>query len=91
MMEKRLANADDIPDLVALRKRQLTDEGLPPIIAEIDQHLADYFASAMADGSFVAWVMEAEDKIIATGGICFYALPPTFSNPTGRVAYITNM
>jgi GNAT superfamily N-acetyltransferase len=30
-------------------------------------------------------------EIIATSGICFYQLPPTFSNPTGRVAYVANM
>jgi len=89
-MRKRLADAGDIPVLVELRKRQLIDERAQPV-AEIDRQLADYFSAAIADGSFVAWVMEEDGEIIATGGICFYALPPTFSNPAGRAAHITNM
>jgi len=91
-MQMRPADMDDIPTLVALRKQQLIDEdgGLQPI-AEIDRHLAEYFASAMADGSLVVWVTEVDSEIIATGAVCFYALPPTFLNPTGRVAYITSM
>jgi len=87
-MQMRPANTNDIPVLVELRKRQLMDEGegVPS-----DHHLVHYFTAAMADGSFAAWVMEEQGEIAATGAACFYALPPTFSNPTGRVAYVTNM
>ena len=85
---------DDIPILIDLRKQQLIDEGLPPnanIDMNIDKQLAEYFVSAIADGSFISGVMEINGEIIATSGICFYSLPPNFSNPTGRTAYITNM
>jgi len=87
-MHKRPANADDIPVLVELRKRQLVDEGegVPS-----DHYLVNYFTASMADGSLAAWVMEEQGEIIATGGVCFYALPPTYRNPTGRTAYLTNM
>ena len=87
-MQMRPANANDIPTLVELRKRQLMDEGegVPP-----DRHLVNYFTAAMADGSLAAWVAEEQGEIIATGAVCFYTLPPAFRNPTGRVAYITNM
>jgi len=94
-MQIRPANADDIPVLVALRKQLLTEEGPPPWarhpLPDLDAPLGRYFARAMADGSFVAWVAEADGEMIATGGLCFYALPPTFSEPAGQVAYITNM
>jgi ribosomal protein S18 acetylase RimI-like enzyme len=30
-------------------------------------------------------------EIVATAGICFYQLPCTFSNPSGKIAYITNI
>ena len=93
-MQKRLANKNDITVLVELRKQQLIDEGLPPISNIdmcIDKQLADYFNSAINDGSFISWVMENDGEIIATSGICFYSLPPNFSNQTGRTAYITNM
>ena len=35
--------------------------------------------------------MVCDSEIIATSGVCFYVLPPNFSNPTGETAYITNM
>ncbi|MDR2687018.1 MAG: GNAT family N-acetyltransferase [Oscillospiraceae bacterium] len=87
-MQIRPANANDIPALVELRKRQLADEGEGP---PPDHHLIKYFTAAMADGSLAAWVTEAQGVIIATGAVCFYALPPTYRNPTGRTAYVTNM
>jgi len=89
-MIKQKAEMNDISSLVELRKKQLIDEGLPPI-SDIDKQLADYFASAITDGSFVSWIMESDSNIIATSGVCFYSLPPTYSDPSGRIAYITNM
>jgi len=93
-MEKRKATTDDIPVLVELRKKQLIDEGLPLIAnidMNIDKQLTDYFISAISDETFISWIMEDNGEIIATSGVCFYTLPPNFSNPTGRTAYITNM
>lgn len=92
-MRKRLATPNDIPILVELRKQQLIDEGLPPVSIkmDIDMELSDYFTSAISDGTFISWVMDNDGEIIATSGVCFYALPPNFSNPSGKIAYITNM
>jgi len=93
-MNKRLATLNDIPILIELRKQQLIDEGLPPITnidMNIDRQLSDYFTATISDGSFISWVMENDGEIIATSGLCFYSLPPNYSNPTGRTAYITNM
>jgi GNAT superfamily N-acetyltransferase len=92
-MQKRKANIEDIPVLIKLRKNQLTDEGLPQgvVVTDIDRQLTDYFLSALTDGSFVSWVMENDGDVIATSGVCFYTLPPSYGNLTGKVAYITNM
>jgi len=92
-MRKRLADLNDIPVLAKLRKQQLVDEGLPPgqLNMEIDTELADYFTCAISDGAFISWVMDNDGEIIATSGVCFYTLPPNYSNPSGRTAYITNM
>jgi len=92
-MRKRLADLNDVPVLVKLRKQQLLDEGLPPVSfqMDIDTELNDYFTAAISDGTFISWVMEQNGEIIATSGVCFYALPPNYSNPSGRTAYITNM
>ena len=93
-MNKRLAVINDVPVLIELRKQQLIDEGLPPISnidMNIDKQLSDYFTTSITDGSFISWVMESDGEIIATSGLCFYTLPPNFSNPTGRTAYVTNI
>lgn len=89
-MKKRMADLKDISALVELRKEQLTEEGGLPV-SDIDKPLADYFNAAITDGSFISWVMVNNGEIIATSGICFYPLPPTFFNPSGKTAYITNM
>ena len=92
-MQKRLADQGDISTLIKLRKQQLTDEGLPlgSMQMDIDSELTDYITSAISDGSFISWIMEQDGEIIATSGVCFYALPPNFSNPSGKTAYVTNM
>ena len=91
-MIKRKADLSDVPILVELRKKQLIDEGekLPDASNFINQ-TSDYFKSSIIDESFISWVMEDDGEIIATSGLCFYSLPPSFSNPTGMNAYITNM
>ncbi len=86
----RKADADDIPQLVDCRIQQLVDEGYPEI-RDIRAELAHYFAVGLADGSLICWVAVVDGNIAGTSGLCFYQLPPTFSNPTGRIAYITNM
>ena len=91
-MDYRKANTNDIQHLVRYRKQQLIDEGLPPNAnLNIYKELSDYFMQSISDGSLISWLAEDNGEIIATSGICFYQLPPTFSNPTGRVAYVTNM
>ncbi|MHC1683169.1 MAG: GNAT family N-acetyltransferase [Clostridiaceae bacterium] len=89
-MNYRKANLEDIPQLVELRKIQLIDEGLRPI-NNIDNELYKYFQESLEDGSLISWILEVEDKIIATSGICFYQYPPSYANPTGKIAYVTNM
>ncbi len=91
-MNYRKANINDIQYLVLYRKQQLIDEGLPPNAnMNIDKELSDYFYSSISDGSLISWLAVDGDEIVATSGICFYQLPPTYSNPTGRVSYVTNM
>lgn len=89
-MKYRKANISDIPYLVSLRKQQLLDEGSVPV-NDIDTELTEYFTSCLVANTFVSWLAVNDNTIVATSGICFYRLPPTYSNPTGRVAYITNM
>jgi GNAT superfamily N-acetyltransferase len=89
-MYYRRATINDIPCLIEFRKQQLIDEGFPPI-ANIDLELREYFLSGLSDGSFISWLAVDKSSVVATSGLCFYQLPPSYSNPTGRVAYVTNM
>lgn len=89
-MECRKASEADIDQLVRLRIKQLIDEGYPEI-RDINKDLEQYFSESLENGSLVCWIGLAGDAIVATAGVCFYQLPSTFSNPSGRIAYITNM
>ena len=90
MIEYRKANINDVQYLVGYRKQQLIDEG-EIFEYKIDSELFDYFISSISDNSLISWLAVDSEKIIATSGVCFYQLPPTSRNPTGKVAYITNM
>lgn len=89
-MKFRKATVNEIDQLIYLRKKQLVDEGIEPN-QEIDTELKEFFTNKMSDGSLVEWIVEDNDEIIATGAIVFYEFPPTYTNKSGKKAYITNM
>ena len=89
-MEYRKATEVDIDQLVKLRISQLLDEGYPET-SDIRKDLEKYFSASLKNESLICWVGLANEAIVATAGLCFYQLPSTFSNPSGRIAYITNM
>lgn len=89
-VDYRMAAPDDAEVLAKLRTQQLIEEGNAEQ-TDISKKLKDYFSLSLADGSLICWLGIVDDNIVATGGLCFYSLPPTFSNPTGRNAYLTNM
>lgn len=90
MLKYRKAIIDDIVKLIDLRKRQLVDEGIEPNI-DIDRELNLFFHNKLSDGSLIQWLAEDNEEIIATGAIIFYEFPPTYTNKSGKKAYITNM
>jgi len=84
------ATVNEIDQLIYLRKKQLVDEGIEPN-QEIDTELKEFFTNKMSDGSLIEWIVEDNEEIIATGAIVFYEFPPTYTNKSGKKAYITNM
>lgn len=86
----RKATIDDVEILAQLRKQQLNDEGMPAL-CNIDDKLCDYFESKISDNTFISWLAIDGGDIIATSGVCFHQVPPSYTNPFGVVAYITNM
>lgn len=88
-MEFRKATIDDVETLVKLRKKQLLDEG-SCTAKDLDQELADYFSYGLLNNTFISWLAVEDNEVIATSGVCFYRIPPSYTT-TGKVAYITNM
>ncbi|SUV06701.1 GCN5-like N-acetyltransferase [Priestia megaterium] len=89
-MKFRKATVNETDQLIYLRKKQLVDEGIEPN-QEIDTELKEFFTNKMSDGSLIEWIVEDNEEIIATGAIVFYEFPPTYTNKSGKKAYITNM
>ena len=89
-MEFRRATIEDIDSLVELRKQQLIDEGLSET-ENIDAQLHDYFYAHLINDTFISWLAVEDGQVVATSGLSFYQVPPSFQNPSGKVAYVTNM
>ncbi len=89
-MNYRKANMDDIDKLVKLRKKQLVDEGIEPNI-DINRELYVFFKNKLSDGTLIQWLVEDNEEIIACGAVIFYEFPPSYTNKTGKRAYIANM
>ncbi len=92
MLHYRKAILTDIPMLVSLRIEFLkevmhTDTPGNDITAGLEQ----YFTQHLEQGKYINWLAIDNDRIVGTGGICFYSIPPNFFNPTGDKAYILNV
>ncbi len=89
-MNYRKANVEDVKQLVELRKKQLIDEGCYSD-NNIDDELEKYFSSSIINENLIVWIAIEDEHIVGTCGVCFFQYPPSFSNVTGRIAYITNV
>lgn len=92
-MDYRKAIVEDIDKLIEIRiemRNQREDS------TNIDSKIFysntfEYYKTHIMDESFISWIALDGEKIIATSGICFYSVPPTYSNMSGLVAYVMNM
>lgn len=89
-LKLRKATIDDIWDLVRLRKIQLVDEGQSPD-TDVDQEMYEFFRKRFDEGSIIQYVIEDGREIVATGAVIFYDFPPSFTNVSGKRAYIANI
>lgn len=90
----RLATAADLDALLTLRIAMFRELAKVPD----DDPLTDfieatrlYLARALPRGEFLAFVAEAEGRIVATSGLVFFQRAPIRRNLSGREAYILNM
>lgn len=88
----RKATIEDIDELIKLRIEFMSEMNKK---AEVPQNLENelkiYFKEHISNNTFVAWLAIVDDKIVATSGVCFYTVPPTFKNVAGKNAYIMNV
>jgi GNAT superfamily N-acetyltransferase len=94
MLEYRKATKEDICELVRLRIdfiREVQNLTKGDDVSDLKQSLIEYFSDAIITNSFVAWLALENNRIVATSGLCFYTLPPSYKNLSGKTAYIMNM
>lgn len=89
-MNYRKATVDDANLLMEWRKIQLVEEGIKAD-KDIDKELEAFFQKKLAEESLIQWIVEEQTEIIATGAILIYDFPPSYTNKSGKKAYVTNM
>ena len=59
--------------------------------AEFYRRNLEFFRTHLADGTFISYIVWADDEAAACSGLSIQIHPPTYENPTGKHGYITNM
>ena len=86
----RVATEQDIALLCEMRKTQLIHEGIAATV-DMDGELTAYFMEFLKTGQLYEVLGIAQGGVVAAGAVCFYTYPPSYTNKTGKIAYITNM
>src|SRR5436309_435460 len=88
----RLATADDVESLVALRMAFLAEVSeADPADAALLTALRRYFATVVPAGEFVAAIAEHDGQVVASSGLVYHCHPPSPANMAGCEAYVMNM
>lgn len=90
MITYRPLKNDDLPAFIALRIRQLREEGAKEQI-DLAPALRDYYDRHLADGSFVAFLALDGERVVGTGAASFVEKPPYFGCPSGRIGLLSSM
>jgi GNAT superfamily N-acetyltransferase len=93
MLTIRLAGAEDIEQVVALRVAflQETSASSPDTDPELLSLTRKYVSEKLPTGEFLVWFAEYDGEIVGTGGLIFSHRPPTPSNTSALQAYVLNM
>ena len=75
MLEYRLMTALDIEAYIALRVRQLREEGATEDV-DLAPALRDYYDRHLSDDTFRAWLAVEDGRIVATSGMSLAEKPP---------------
>lgn len=95
-MDIRFATIDDIELIIKLRTLQLEDEAKQynsseTVSDDYLKHMYRYLLNEFNKERFIQVFIEEDNYVIATGALKWTDFPPSFTNPTGYLGYITNM
>ncbi|MCE5323089.1 GNAT family N-acetyltransferase [bacterium] len=91
MLKIRLADIDDIEQIVALRMAFVREFQKAPESPDFVDLTRRYIADKLPKGEFMVWLAEEEGRVIGTGGLIFFIRPPLYTRPYERHPYILNM
>ena len=86
----RRLSADDLDAFIAVRIRQLREEGAKEQI-DLTGALRQYYEKHMADGTFFSWIALDGGEIVGTSGMSVVEKPPYFGCPTGKIGLLSGM
>jgi len=86
----KTATIDDIDLICHFRKTQLIQNGAN-FKESIDEELVTFFKTNFENNTIYQIFAYQDQEPIATGAVLFYNYPPSHVNPSGKVAYISNM
>lgn len=80
----------DFETVVALRIEQLREEGATPT-CDLTEPLLAYYKKHYRDSTYISWLAEDGDTIVATSGISFVEKPPYYGNESGKIGLVSGM
>lgn len=96
MNQYKIIKADihHLDELVELRIKVLLSANQLDINTEMNhvkKETYQYYNNNLKNENCIIYLVYDCENIIATGGISFYQVMPTYHNPSGKKAYIMNM
>lgn len=87
----RIATAADIPHLVTHRVEMFRDMGIPCRHDELRGRYAEWLTTALAVGTYRAWVAEADGVVVAGAGAIIYPWAPGPVVMDSRMVFVFNV
>lgn len=75
--------------ILVLRAANKLDDSADMSVVKNESY--SYYHRALVDGTHTAYLVFDEDKFVGAGGVSYFAVMPTYHNPSGKKAYIMNM
>jgi GNAT superfamily N-acetyltransferase len=94
MFTIRRVTLNDLDEFIELRLQLMHETGYlegKQTSSKLVEATRTYFLTNLPTERFIAWVAEAESRIVGNSGLVFFEKPPVGENLTGLEAYVMNM